>query len=157
MRYMTPACPAAWGLMATLELPGRLRRAIAVLAVGVAVLFLGGAYRPVKPGWREYARVVDRAVRDGEIVAVTYGEGGARWAFQALLHYAWSPRRAYVVLAEQPTPASLEALRARGGCWLLTANQPGPDVLLPGSHVEERIEYPGGRSPMPLIWRLSFP
>jgi hypothetical protein len=156
MRYVLPAGPAVWALLGACEVPRRWRRAVPVVALALVVLFLPAAYRSAKPGWRDYARVVDRAVRPGEIIAMTYGENGARWAFQALVHYAWSPSRAFMMLSERPTPRQIETLRARGACWLLTGNQAGPDVLIPGATVEERIEYPS-RAPMPLIWRLSFP
>lgn len=156
MRYVLPAAPAVWALLGAGELPGRWRRAVPVVALAVLVLFLPAAYQPAKPGWRDYARIIDRAVRPGEVIAMTYGENGPRWAFQALLHYAWSPSRAFMMLSERPSPRQIETLRARGVCWLLTANQPGPEVLIPGARVEERIEYPS-RPPMPVIWRLSFP
>jgi 4-amino-4-deoxy-L-arabinose transferase-like glycosyltransferase len=153
-RYLVPAAPAFWALFAAIETPRPWRRGVPALAVAIAALALPGAYAPVKTAWSGYARVLDKGAREGELIAVTDDGDGLRYTFQALRHYAWQPRRPYMMLSAPPTARELAILRPRGHFWLLTSErQPGPEILLPGVQVEERVDY----SPdLPTLWRLSF-
>ncbi len=163
LRYTFFVAPALLAMLAALAEPAaqsarRWNPAGAGLALAVAVSGLGqlpGVHASNHTPWREFARLLDRAAHAGEPIVVANDAWLAgREAYRALLHYAWAPRRAFVLTTGPPSASVLEELRRRAALWLVVPFPlaVAPSELFPSARVEERIEWPD----VAMLYRLSL-
>jgi uncharacterized membrane protein len=124
IRYTLLAAPPFYLLVAGLLRASPRRWPAAALSasyLAVALIFLPGAYPPVKSGWQGLGRFLEAHAGRDELLVIAPGhyDWYSRTLALGFLHYLTPRERSLLILQPPIPPAAVQELRRRGRFWAI--------------------------------------